>query len=158
MVKIDEKKQIETVGWITFIYLFFSNGTWNKMVSRVHDSLVELHGTIKYLKEQETPPVWMQEAYWPRRIKYPRYPLQLGYPLSWPGQGVPPGWDTTALTWGDTPGHPHLGYPLPVLTWLGGTPSVTWLGYPPWLDLVGVPPLLDLARYPLFLHPIHYKK
>ena len=104
--------------------------------------------------KQESPPVWMQEAYWLWHIKYysvgyppPRPGLMGGY-LRWgtPCQGTPqPG--LTGGTWGGVP--PSRGIPQPGLM---GVPEV---GYPPsqgtsWPGLMGVPEVgcLDLAGVP----------
>ena len=122
------------------------------------------------MTKQESPPVWMQETYWPWHIKYSIcYPVwggvtPIGVPL-WPGlmgRGVPPPRYPPARSdrgysrWGT----PLLGYPPPGL--MGGSrgqvppsrvsplsdlavvaphPHWTWQGYiPPPSDLTGVPP------------------
>ena len=91
---------------------------------------------LSIYEQQDSPPAWTQEAYWPRCIKY-----SICCPV--PGGGGTP---------------PRVP---PILTWLGGTPSwgVPYLRYPhpdPWSELPhpcwGYPtlgtPLSDLARVP----------
>ena len=111
--------------------------------------------------KQESPPVWTQERYRPRRIKYyPRWGTPPPVGGTW--GGVPPGQVQRGgrgyLRWGTPPGqvwwgvpkvgHPPIGYP----PWPGpmrGTP----VRVPPWPGLTGGyprwgTPLQDLAGVP----------
>ena len=107
----------------------------------------------KNITKQESPPVWTQEAYWPRCIKYySRWGTPLsGYPparfdggvpkvgcpqLGYPQPGPMGGWGTTPS-----------GYPL-ARTDREGVPQVRYLpvGVPPWPGPTGgTPP----SGYPL---------
>ena len=111
--------------------------------------------------KQESPPVWTQEPYRPRRIKYSICcPVwgRGGYPIP---AGGSPSWVTPILTEpGGYPipagGYPILGTPPPVLTWLGGTPSLPG-EYPilgtPCPDLAGVYPI-PAGGTPFWVPPI----
>ena len=117
------------------------------------------------IQKQESPPVWMQEAYHPPCSEYsfccPNWVPP--HPLSWPGWGVP--YLGTPLA-----GYPQQGTPHPDLA--GGTPpgyprqgnSPSWLGgqylgtpsrVPPWVGspsrvppLAGYPPPAGPGRVP----------
>ena len=132
-------------------------------------------------KKQESPPAWAQEAYRPQRIKYSMlsYPGDRGGYLPWQGVGtlgypLPPrpdlagggGVPTLAGREAGTLGYPFphpelaggvgiLGYPSPILTWLGRylhwpggrylrVPTTSWpgWGYLSWSGgrYLGVPP------------------
>ena len=114
--------------------------------------------SIQIIRKQESPPVWMQEAYRPPCSKYslccpnwvppqPGYP-PAGYPLARvpPGQGTP--WQGTPLA-GYPPrqGTPPARVPPhpPGWTWQGTPPAAPWhsgkcckalwdMGTPPWTD------------------------
>ena len=92
----------------------------------------------KFIKKQESPPAWTQEAYRPRRIKY-----SICYPR-WgtPRWGNPQPGVMGYLRWVPPIGWLPSGYPLwgpPGQVWQGGT----WGGVPP----VGVPPVRSNGGY-----------
>ena len=136
----DKKKtQSLPIGWK------IGNWVFRFELENSSNSLIK---TTKKSNKQESPPMWMQEAYQLRWIKYPICcPVLGGYPI--PARGYP---------------HPDLagGYPIPT----GGYPT---LGTPhPHLDLARgyhIPargyytsgnPHLDLTRvYPIWTWPAY---